>query len=462
MSAPTIRSCCGWCTTREPGHDHASFDLLTGGVVTSTVTFSAVGQIFGTETPGFTGDDENWTRAQVVVYTPEEADSTLTGTYGSLVINQAGQWTYVLANGQANVQALAEGETVSTRSRCRSTDEYGATDTETVTVAVTGSNDAPTVSAAVTGGGAEGSGNASINLLDFASDVDHGAVLHVDNVVWDEVPGSMPAGFSLVGNTIVADTNALAYNAMAVGETFTTHFTYNVVDEHGASIVQHATVTITGTNDAPTVSAAVTGGGAEGSGNASINLLNFASDVDNGAVLHVENVVWDEVPGNMPAGLSLVGSSIVVDTNSPAYNAMAVGETFATHFTYNVVDEHGAATVQHATVTITGTNDAPNISGTTTGAVQENGTGQATGQLNSGDPDNGDILTWTAQGGTASADADFLFTADSLTITRNGGPFFFDGFSDGNPPPSAPNSRTARRRATPGLAWAALRRPGIA
>ena len=29
----------------------AAFDLLTGGVATSTVTFSAVGQIFGTETP---------------------------------------------------------------------------------------------------------------------------------------------------------------------------------------------------------------------------------------------------------------------------------------------------------------------------------------------------------------------------------------------------------------------------
>ena len=279
---------------------------------------------------------------------------------------------------------LAPGETVYDTFQVQVTDEHGATDTETVTVAVSGSNDAPTVGAAVTGGGAEGSGNANINLLDFASDVDHGAVLHVENVVWDEVPAGLPAGFSLVGNTIVVDTNSLAYNAMAVGETFATHFTYNVVDEHGAATVQHATVTITGTNDAPTVSAEVTGGGAEGSGNASVNLLDFASDVDNGAVLHVENVIWDEVPAGMPAGFSLVGSSIVVDTNAPAYNAMAVGETFTTHFTYNVVDEHGAATVQHATVTITGTNDAPNISGTTTGAVQENGTSQATGQLNSG------------------------------------------------------------------------------
>ena len=112
---------------------------------------------------------------------------------------------------------------------------------------------------------------------------------------------------------------------MAVGQTFATHFTYDVVDEHGARVTQHATVTITGTNDAPTVSAEVTGGGAEGSGTTSVNLLDFATDVDNGAVLHVENVVWNEVPGNMPAGFTLVGNSIQVDTNSLAYDAMPAG-----------------------------------------------------------------------------------------------------------------------------------------
>ena len=47
------------------------------------------------------------------------------------------------------------------------------------------------------------------------------------------------------------------------------------------------TVTINGVNDAPTVASAVTGGGAEGRVLATVNLLNFASDADAGAVLHV-------------------------------------------------------------------------------------------------------------------------------------------------------------------------------
>ena len=75
--------------------------------------------------------------------------------------------------------------------------------------------------------------------------------------------------------------------------------------------------------------------------------------------------------------------------------------------------------------------------------MQEDTTNQVAGDLAVFDPDNGAILTWTAQGGTASADADFLFSADSLRITRNGNTtFFVDEFSDGNPPPSVPAGTT--------------------
>jgi VCBS repeat-containing protein len=114
-------------------------------------------------------------------------------------------------------------------------------------------NDAPTVSSAVTGGGAEGSGSTTVNLLNFASDADPGAVLHVANLVRSDTGSGLPAGFALSpdGNSIAVDTNNLAYNSLAQGETFTAQFGYDVVDEHGASVHQAATVTITGANDAP-------------------------------------------------------------------------------------------------------------------------------------------------------------------------------------------------------------------
>jgi hypothetical protein len=43
----------------------ASYDLIKAGAITKTVTLDNTAQIFGTETPGFTGDDENfnlWSR----------------------------------------------------------------------------------------------------------------------------------------------------------------------------------------------------------------------------------------------------------------------------------------------------------------------------------------------------------------------------------------------------------------
>jgi VCBS repeat-containing protein len=124
---------------------------------------------------------------------------------------------------------------------------------QTLTLTIEGVNDAPTVSSAVTGGGAEGSGLAAVNLLNFASDADAGAVLHVANLVRTNPGEGIPAGFVLSpdGNSISVDTDSLAYNSLAQGETFTAHFGYDVVDENGASVHQTAAVTVTGANDAP-------------------------------------------------------------------------------------------------------------------------------------------------------------------------------------------------------------------
>ena len=172
-----------------------------------------------------------------------------------MALEQDGTWTYTLHNADRDTNALAQGEAATDTFQVRVADEFGASDTETIMVTVTGANDAPVVSAAVAAGGSEGSGSFLINLLDHASDVDHGAELHVENLVWSDnsfVPG-LPAGFtrSVDGNSIMVDTSTLAYDVLAQDETFTAHFTYDLVDEHGAGIQQVATITVTGTNDAP-------------------------------------------------------------------------------------------------------------------------------------------------------------------------------------------------------------------
>jgi VCBS repeat-containing protein len=235
----------------------------------------------------------------------------------------------------------------------------------TATLNIASVNDAPTVTKAVTGGGAEGSGLATVDLLNFASDADAGAVLHVKNLVRTDADNGFPAGVTLSadGNSLLVDTNNHAYDHLAQGASFAAHFSYDVVDENGALVHQTATVSIAGSNDAPVTSEAVAETGAEGSGTFNVNLLKNASDVDDGAVLHVANFVRTDTGGGMPAGIALSpdGNSISVDTDSPVYNSLAQGETFTAHFGYDVVDEHGASVHQTAAVTIAGTNDAPVI-----------------------------------------------------------------------------------------------------
>jgi VCBS repeat-containing protein len=169
--------------------------------------------------------------------------------------------------------------------------------------------------------------------------------------------GILSGGGSIVDNHngTFSYTPAPNYNGPVV-------FSYTASDGT-LSASSTATLNIASVNDAPTVTKAVTGGGAEGSGVATVNLLNFASDLDAGAVLHVANLVWTDTGSGFPAGVTLSpdGHSLLVDTNNPAYDHLAQGASFAAHFSYDVVDEHGALVHQTATVTIGGTNDAPVI-----------------------------------------------------------------------------------------------------
>src|SRR5207244_2475134 len=142
-------------------------------------------------------------------------------------------WNFAL-DGHA-VQFLSFGQTLALDYHVIVMDPFGLTTFQDVSVTIVGTDNAPVVSAAVVGGGNEDTSFA-VDLLQNASDVDHGSVLHTANVVWSELPGSLPAGFSLVGNAIAVDATAPAYQNLAQGETFTTHFTYDVVDQFGASV----------------------------------------------------------------------------------------------------------------------------------------------------------------------------------------------------------------------------------
>jgi VCBS repeat-containing protein len=76
-----------------------------------------------------------------------------------------------------------------------------------------------------------------------------------------------------------------------------------------------------------------------------------------------------------------------LDNDDPAVQALAEGQTVTDSFTVTSFDGTATETIE---ITITGTNDVPVITGTTTGDVAEDGTLVATGTITVDDPDTGE------------------------------------------------------------------------
>ena len=139
------------------------------------------------------------------------------------------------------------------------TDVHGASVAQTETITVIGTNSAPMVTSPLILGATEGATGVSANLLTGATDSDAGETptLAVTNVHYSIGNGAMsvtaPAGVSLSGTTLTIDPTNAAFVHLAASETTSILVSYNVTDIHGASVAQTETITITGINEAPTL-----------------------------------------------------------------------------------------------------------------------------------------------------------------------------------------------------------------
>jgi VCBS repeat-containing protein len=279
-------------------------------------------------------------------------------------------------------QSLAQGDEETVTLTVTATDAFGAQASNTVTITITGTNDAPTVAASLTAAATEDGSAVSLNLLAGAADVDNGAVLSVANVT------GLVAGVTLSGATLSVDPSNAAFQSLALGQTRVITVSYDVTDETGASVPQTATITVTGTNDAPTVAASLTAAATEDGSAVSLNLLAGAADVDNGAVLSVANVT------GLVAGVTLSGATLSIDPSNAAFQSLALGQTRVITVNYDVTDETGAAVPQTATITVTGTNDAPTVAASLTAAATEDGSAVSLNLLaGAADVDNGAVLS---------------------------------------------------------------------
>nr|CBA28230.1 hypothetical protein Csp_A06240 [Curvibacter putative symbiont of Hydra magnipapillata] len=420
-----------------------------------SVTSADVGTVTGTST----------LKAVSTSSTASSGAATLTSTFGSLKLGADGSYIYTLKNDASAVQALKANEKATDTFTYELTDSTGQKARTQLTINLTGSNDAPVLTAsndstAITQTVTESNTSTapiSINLLQGARDIDgvgtasETATLKVTDITYKVGTGNvstiLPAGLTLGtdGKTLNIDPASAAFNSLAQGVKRDILVSYLIQDDQKATVAQKATIIVTGTNDAPTVSAAITQAVTESNTNntpVSINLLHGASDVDTGDILSVTGITYkvsNAATGNngadLPSGVTLSadGKTLSVDTAHAAFDSLKSGATQTITASYSVNDGKGGSVPQITTLTVTGTNDAPTVVGTLnaqTAVKNVNFRLDVSSAFN--DADAGDTATYNLSGTGAmglSIDANGVITgtytntrdAQDVTVTRTDG-----------------------------------------
>ena len=168
-------------------------------------------------------------------------------------------WDYSITEGALDF--LSAGEKVTAVFTITVNDQNGGSDTQDVTITLTGTNDAPVV-AIDTGTTAENvtltaaAGNGVLaNDADFDSS-DTQSVSAVNGVagnVANAVSGSNGGTFTIAADGSYSFNPGTAFDDLAVGESRTTSVGYTNLDNNGGTSSSTLTITVTGTNDAPTL-----------------------------------------------------------------------------------------------------------------------------------------------------------------------------------------------------------------
>ncbi|RTY34229.1 hypothetical protein EKD02_09860, partial [Chlorobium phaeovibrioides] len=290
-----------------------------------------------------------------------------------------------------SVQFLGEGDSTTDTITVETLDGT----TQIISLTINGTNDAPVVNFTETVAVDE---DASVNgtVAGNVTDVDAGASLSY------ALTGAIPTGLSMNADGSYTF-DASSYDSLAEGETSVVTASYEVSDGHGGTATGSMEIIITGTNDAPVVSAVETNGVNEGA-TVSGTVADNVTDVD------ASDSLSYALTGTIPTGLTMnADGSYTFDASS--YDSLADGDSSVVTASYEVSDGHGGTATGSMEITITGTEGAPVITGPTTGTVQEDVIATASGLLTATDPDVGE------SGFTA---ATVVGTYGSLTIDGTG------------------------------------------
>ncbi len=368
----------------------------------------------------------------------KNTDTTGTGSGGRLT------WTYTVA--ASAVEYLAIGETRVESFTITVSDQKGSLVNKQIDVTITGTNDAIVVNTQKLTGAITEQVTPSGNLSDTGtitfSDVDltdvHtvtptgtavGSVLGSLSAVKNSDTTGSGSGGQLTWTYSVA---ASAVEYLAAGQTKVESFDISVADGNGSVLVKRIDVTITGTNDAPVITAEQLTG-------AVTELVTAVGNLSDSGSIDFSDVDLTDVHLVSPTGTaigSVLGSLTAVkntDTTgtgtggrltwtytvaASAVEYLAAGQTKVESFNITLNDQKGSITTRRIDVTITGTNDAivitsEQLTGGVTEAVTPSGNLTDSGAINFSDRDFNDVHIVSPTGTAIGS------VLGSLTATKN-------------------------------------------
>ena len=280
-------------------------------------------------------------------------------------------------------------------------DGEGGSTTGSHTITVTGINDLPVASDASETVNEDDVGfNGSVS----ATDID-------GTIASYQLVGQAPTG--LVFNSDgTYSFDASSYDSIADGDTQVVTATFRATDDQGGvSASRTLSITITGSNDAPVVSAT----NFSINEDASVSGTVSGSDVDG-------DVESYQLVGEGPEGLTFNSDgSYTFDASS--YDSLNAGDTDTVSFTFTGTDDSGSdSDPRTVTITINGVNDVP-VASNASETVNEDDVG-FNGSVSATDED-GEVVSYelvgeAPEGLTFNSDGTYSFDADSYDYVADG------------------------------------------
>ena len=322
---------------------------------------------------------------------------TVTGTYGTLTIYDDGEYSYN-AN---NAEAVTKDATVTDTFVYEIKDDADVNaSTANLVITIIGANDAITAvddTDSVNEGEAVTRGPTSAYSLDYDdTDIDSGNTYLTHQITAIRTGSSEGSGTAgTIGDPLTGTYGKLTVHAdgsytyqannditvsgsrLVSGQSVTDTFNYTVSDTDGLTDTAVLTITINGTNEAPTASDdfnTITVGGSAISKTSGNGALSNDADMegDNLTVNGIRTGDDGETGTTGTVGSSLTGSygnltlnsdgsySYELDANNTDLQKISSGEYFYETFTYTITDEAGQTSTAQITIRIEGVNDAPN------------------------------------------------------------------------------------------------------